>query len=409
LFDKQRRLLARQRALLFAVSREPLDELDDLLRTAGGRSVGQVLQSRQEPDPDYYLGQGKTAELEAKISKTRAELLVCDDELSPRQERNLEMRLGLPVLDRTALILDIFALHAQSAEGKLQVEIAQIEYNMSRMRGLWPHLQRLGAGIGTRGPGETQIETDRRLARRRLADLRAKLAKSDRSRQRGRHERNQSGAPKLALFGYTNSGKSTLQGALLGAEANSADQLFHTLDSRTRAFFFDDKRYLLSDTVGLIQKLPHGLVAAFRGTLQEVLGADLLLHVLDARHLELEMQTGQEVIGLLGIEQKPRLLVFNKADLISSEQRQRLARRYRQAVFVSASQGYGIDELCRATEARLAEEMQPVELLVPWNKTLPYELRLLVFGREEESLEEGLHLRARVPKDKAYLFQSFAL
>lgn len=400
--------MSRQSALLFAVSREPLQELEDLLRTAGGKSIGQVLQRKEDPDPDYYLGRGKLLELEHLVHQTGASLVICDDELSPRQERNLERRLQVAVLDRTALILDIFALHAKSAEGKLQVEIAQIEYNMARMRGLWPHLQRLGAGIGTRGPGETQIETDRRLARKRLSELQNKLAKLDRSRSRGRAGRSQSGTPKIALFGYTNSGKSTLQNLLSHNGRRSADQLFHTLDSKTSSCYLGGNRYLLTDTVGLINKLPHGLVAAFRGTLQEVMDSDLVLHVFDATQIRKEMKTGEEVIDLLQLH-RPRLLVFNKADLLSEERKERLGRRYPEAVFISSTKDQGIADLQSAISRKLTEGMDEVELLVPWDTTLPYELRSLAFEKEEKHLEEGLRLKAHIPKNKTYLFQQFLL
>lgn len=399
--------MSKQKALLFTASRQPLDELQDLLATAGGKSVGQVLQRREAPDPDYYLGQGKILELENKIKKSGASLLVCDDELSPRQERNLEKRLGLPVLDRTALILDIFALHAKSAEGKLQVEIAQIEYNMARMRGLWPHLERLGAGIGTRGPGESQIETDRRLARKRLALLKRRLRFLDQARERGRQTRRTSGAPKIALLGYTNSGKSTLQNLLSHNGRESADQLFHTLDSKTSSYFFRGRRYLLSDTVGIINKLPHTLIAAFRGTLREVTESDLILHVFDASKINEELPAGEEVLSLLDLDEKPRLLVFNKVDLLSQREKERLAKSYPEAVFVSALDGWGQEELCQRIEERLAQEMEPVSLFLPWNETLPYELELLTFARAEEASDRGRLLRAHVPRDKTYLFRDY--
>ena len=361
---------SRQKALLFAVSKKSLTELEDLLKAAGGISAGEVLQRRAARDPDYYLGQGKILELESLIQKLRPDFLLCDDPLSPRQERNLEHRLGIAVVDRTALILDIFALRASSAEGKLQVEIAQIEYNMTRMRGLWPHLERLGAGIGTRGPGESQIETDRRLARKRLGQLRKKLARLDRSRERNRQERFSSGVPKIALLGYTNSGKSTLQEALCQNSSQSADQLFHTLDSKTSSYFFEKRRYLLSDTVGIIDKLPHDLVAAFKGTLDEVVQSDLLLHLVDARRASKEIKSGKEVLSLLGIEEKPRLLVFNKTDLLKEEEKSRLKRKYPGALFVSALKKEGLKDLCLATEQRLAQEMLPVDLFLPWNRSL---------------------------------------
>ncbi|MEA2405198.1 MAG: GTPase, partial [Thermoleophilaceae bacterium] len=229
---------ARQRALTIAASPDEADlaELRELLRTAGVAVTGEMQQRRPKPDPDRYFGKGKLAELKRTVSETGANLVAVDDELSPRQERNLETEVGVPVIDRTAVILDIFADHARSAEGKLQVELAQLQYNMARMRGLWTHLERLGAGIGTRGPGESQIETDRRLARDRIAALRRQLDRTRATRGVMRAERERAHLPTVALAGYTNAGKSTLLNALTGAEAVVRDRLFHTLDPMTRSF-----------------------------------------------------------------------------------------------------------------------------------------------------------------------------
>ncbi|HLL86910.1 MAG TPA: GTPase HflX, partial [Thermoleophilaceae bacterium] len=258
---------ARQRALLIAAGPdEPeLSELRELLRTAGVAVAGELTQRRTQPDPDRYLGKGKLAELKHAIAASGANLIACDDELAPRQERNLEAEIGTPVIDRTAIILDIFGAHAGSAEGKLQVELAQLEYNLARMRGLWTHLERLGAGrmdggIGTRGPGETQIETDRRLARDRIAALRRRLERTRATRATMRRERERAHLPTVALAGYTNAGKSTLLNALTGASAGVRDRLFHTLDPTTRSFEIAGRPYLLTDTVGFIRKLPHQLV-----------------------------------------------------------------------------------------------------------------------------------------------------
>ena len=261
---------------------EPLAELKELLRTAGVATAGVATQQRPKPDPDRYFGRGRLEELKAEIKAVDANLVACDDELAPRQERNLESALGVPVIDRTAVILDIFADHAHSAEGKLQVELAQLEYNMARMRGLWTHLERLGAGIGTRGPGETQIETDRRLARDRIAALRRRLARLEQNRGVMRARRESSSLPRVALAGYTNAGKSTLLNALTGAEVGVADRLFHTLDPTTRSLELSGRDYLLTDTVGFIEKLPHQLVEAFKATLEETVLADLIVHVVDA-------------------------------------------------------------------------------------------------------------------------------
>ncbi|HZA88926.1 MAG TPA: GTPase HflX, partial [Solirubrobacterales bacterium] len=262
---------ARQRAIAIGVmpdvpDGDPLAELKELLRTAGVASAEELVQCRDEPDPDRYLGRGKLGELKQVLAAGDANLVACDDELVPRQERNLEQALGVPVIDRTAVILDIFADHAKSAEGKLQVELAQLEYNLARMRGLWTHLERLGAGIGTRGPGEAQIETDRRLARDRIATLRRRLGRLERNRELMRSTREEAALPTVALAGYTNAGKSTLLNALTGAGVGVGERLFHTLDPTTRAYRHEGRRYLVTDTVGFIRKLPHQLVEAFKAT-----------------------------------------------------------------------------------------------------------------------------------------------
>ena len=282
---------ARQRALCVAVLPSPappedspdeLAELKELLRTAGVAVSGDLIQRRPEPDPNNYLGKGKLAELKQLVKQLDANVVACDDELLPRQERNLEQAIGVPVIDRTAIILDIFADHANSAEGNLQVELAQLEYNLARMRGLWTHLERLGGGIGTRGPGETQIETDRRLARDRIAALKRRLRRAGQSRRLARGRREASDKPRVALAGYTNAGKSTLMNALTAADTPADERLFHTLDPTTRSFRHEGRDYLLTDTVGFIRKLPHQLVEAFKATLEETTNADLILHVVDA-------------------------------------------------------------------------------------------------------------------------------
>src|SRR5436309_4470947 len=272
---------AKQRAFMIAALPEgdDLSELRELLRTAGAGVVGQAVQHREDPHPNSYLGPGKLDEVKEQALAADANVIACDDELSPRQERNLEKQLGMPVIDRTTIILDIFAGHAHSAEGKLQVELAQLEYNLARMRGLWTHLERLGGGIGTRGPGESQIETDRRLARDRITALRRRLGRVSASRQVMRAERERAALPRVALAGYTNAGKSTLLNAISGAEVGVGDRLFHTLDPTTRSLELSGRDYLLTDTVGFISKLPHQLVDAFGATLEETRIPGLLGHV----------------------------------------------------------------------------------------------------------------------------------
>jgi GTPase len=351
---------ARQRALAIGIvdgetDGNPLAELKELLRTAGVATAGEAVQQRSEPDPDRYLGRGRLDEVKQQIAACDANLVACDDELAPRQERNLEAALGVPVIDRTAVILDIFADHAHSAEGKLQVELAQLEYNMARMRGLWTHLERLGAGrmdggIGTRGPGESQIETDRRLARNRIAALRRRLQRLEGNRGVMRAERQRSSLPRVALAGYTNAGKSTLLNALTGSdEVGVGDRLFQTLDPTTRSVPLSGRDFLFTDTVGFIEKLPHQLVEAFKATLEETVLADLILQVVDAaapeRRRLADLAAVNSVLEEIGAGEGPRLLVLNKADMLGDDERGEVLLRHPGAVLVSALTGEGLEDL----------------------------------------------------------------
>jgi GTPase len=407
---------ARQRALCIAVGPEEPDlaELRELLRTAGVAVAGELTQRRAKPDPDRYFGKGKLAELKAAIKEADANLVACDDELLPRQERNLEEAVGVPVIDRTAIILDIFADHAQSAEGKLQVELAQLEYNLARMRGLWTHLERLGGGIGTRGPGESQIETDRRLARDRIAALKRRLERTKAGRRVMRAERERAHLPTVALAGYTNAGKSTLLNAMTGATVGVQDRLFHTLDPTTRTFEIGGRRYLLTDTVGFIRKLPHQLVDAFAATLEEALEADLIVHVADASAPEEELieqiDAVEEVLAEIGAAERPRLVALNKVDLLDDARRRELSFRYPRAVQISATAGEGLDELAEAIEGRFVATLRPMELLVPYEEGGRLsELHDLAGEMEREDTPEGAHIRARVPAGVAARFERFSV
>ena len=393
---------------------DPLAELKELLRTAGVATAGEATQQRPRPDPDRYFGRGRLQELKAEIAAVGANLVACDDELAPRQERNLEAALGVPVVDRTSVILDIFADHAHSAEGKLQVELAQLEYNMARMRGLWTHLERLGGGIGTRGPGETQIETDRRLARDRIAALRRRLARLERNRGVMRARRERSSLPRIALAGYTNAGKSTLLNALTGAEAEVRDRLFHTLDPTTRSFELCGRDYLLTDTVGFIEKLPHQLVEAFKATLEETVLADLILHVVDASAPEerrtADMAAVDEVLEEIGAGGKPRLLVFNKADLLSAEGRREGELDHPEAVSVSAREGEGLDRLRERIESAFAETLTEVELLIPYSQGgRLHELHEVAGDLERTDREDGVLVHAKVPAAELHRFSDLAV
>jgi GTPase len=414
---------ARQRAYLIAAlpdgDHAVLSELRELLRTAGVAGVGELIQRREHPHPNSYLGTGKLEELKAELARADANLVACDDELSPRQERNLEAALGVPVIDRTAIILDIFAAHAHSAEGKLQVELAQLEYNLARMRGLWSHLERLGAGridggIGTRGPGETQIETDRRLARDRISALKRKLDHVHSSRSVMRAERERADLPRVALAGYTNAGKSTLLNALTGASAGVGDRLFHTLDPTTRVLRAGGRDYLLTDTVGFIRKLPHQLVEAFAATLEETRRADLILHVVDASVPEEELleMTGavEDVLHEIDADEAPRLLVLGKADKVGEERRAELGNRHPDAILVSSFSGEGITELTERLEEEFARTLQQVELLIPFEEGGPLaELHEIAGDLEREETPHGVRVAARIPASVAARYGRFAL
>jgi GTPase len=415
---------ARQRALVIGVvdgreEGDPLAELKELLRTAGVAAVGEATQQRQKPDPDRYFGRGRLDELKAEIKACGANLVACDDELAPRQERNLEAALGVPVIDRTAVILDIFADHAHSAEGKLQVELAQLEYNMARMRGLWTHLERLGAGrmdggIGTRGPGESQIETDRRLARDRISALRRRLRQTEKNRGVMRARRESSSLPRVALAGYTNAGKSTLLNALTGAEVEVRDRLFHTLDPTTRTFELSGRDALLTDTVGFIEKLPHQLVEAFKATLEETVLADLILHVVDASASEerrlRDMQAVDDVLEEIGAGEKPRLLVLNKADLLSEAEREEAELDHPEAVLISAQEGEGLDDLRERIEKAFEETLTEVELLIPYSEGgRLHELHEVAGELERTDREDGVLVHAKVPSAELHRFQDLAV
>jgi len=393
---------------------DPLAELKELLRTAGVATAGEATQQRPKPDPDRYFGRGRLQELKGEIAAAGANLVACDDELAPRQERNLEIALGVPVVDRTSVILDIFADHAHSAEGKLQVELAQLEYNMARMRGLWTHLERLGGGIGTRGPGETQIETDRRLARNRIAALRRRLAQLESNRGVMRARREASSLPRVALAGYTNAGKSTLLNALTGAEVEVRDRLFHTLDPTTRTFELSGREALLTDTVGFIEKLPHQLVEAFKATLEETVLADLILHVVDASASEerrvADMQAVDEVLEEIGAGEKPRLLVFNKIDLLSAEERRETELDHPEAVLISAQEREGLDPLSERIEAAFEETLTEVELLIPYSEGgRLHELHEVAGELERTDREDGVLVCAKVPTAEMHRFSDLAV
>jgi GTP-binding protein HflX len=392
---------------------EELAELEELARTAGVEPVARVVQHRPHPDPRAYVGKGKLDELKQAYQNARAEVLIVDDELSPSQQRALENLLQARVVDRAELILDIFAQHAVSAEGKLQVELAQLEYNLPRMRGMWQHLERLGGGVGTRGPGESQLETDRRIARRRISLLRNRLKELQRQRDVRRKERRRTETPTVALAGYTNVGKSTLLNALTDASVSVRNRLFETLDPTTRGFEHEGRRYLVTDTVGFVRRLPHQLVEGFAATLEETLVADLVLHVVDGSAAEEKLveqiAAVNAVLHEIGADELPLELVVNKIDAVHPLHRRRLANRYPDALQVSALTGEGLDELRARIAERFAERFESVRLLLPYEEggklNELYALGAPIEQREDTT--DGVLVVARLPRREVRRFAAY--
>ena len=396
-----------------ADAQEELGELRELARTAGVEPVAELVQQRQSPDPRSYVGKGKLAELEQAYADAGAEVLLVDGELDPTQQRTLENALSARVVDRTQLILDIFAQHATSAEGKLQVELAQLEYNLPRMRGMWQHLERLGGGVGTRGPGESQLESDRRMARRKITLLRRRLKELGKQRTTRRKQRAESGTPTVALAGYTNVGKSTLLNALTGADVRVKNRLFETLDPTTRGFEHDGKRYLVTDTVGFIRRLPTQLVEGFASTLEETLVADLVLHVVDASETDerLEEMIGavDAVLHEIGADDVPVELVLNKIDDVDPLGRRRLGNRFPGALQISAATGEGLEELRERIAGRFADRFEDVRLLLPYEDggklAELYALGAPIDEREDSA--DGVLVRAKLPQREVRRFADY--
>jgi GTP-binding protein HflX len=415
-----------ERGLVVAVlppgadAEDEIAELEELARTAGVEPVAQVVQHRSRPDPRTFVGKGKLEELKETYGEIHAEVLLVDDELSPSQQRALENALQARVVDRTQLILDIFAQHAVSAEGKLQVELAQLEYNLPRMRGMWKHLERLGggtgglgAGVGTRGPGESQLESDRRMARRRITQLRERLRGLSRQRDVRRKERRRNETPTVALAGYTNAGKSTLLNALTDAGVSVRDRLFETLDPTTRGFEHEGRRYLVTDTVGFVRRLPTQLVEGFAATLEETLVADLVLHVVDAsasdERLVEQIAAVDAVLHEIGADELPRQLLLNKIDAVDEVHLRRLENRYPEALQVSALSGEGLDELRTRIAEFFAERFELVRLLVPYADGARLN-ELYALGtpiEEREDTADGVMVVARLPRRELPRFSPY--
>ena len=394
-----------EKAVLVGVGRgleeSDLDELAALADSAGAEPVARVLQTRQDPNPATFVGKGKLEELHTTVHRTGAGAVFLDDELSPGQLRNLEEKLKVRVVDRTALILDIFALHARSREGKAQVELAQLNYLLPRLRGWGEAMSRLGGGIGTRGPGETKLEVDRQHIKRRISKLRKDLKDLARTRDVKRSSRERSGVPQIAIAGYTNAGKSTLMNALTDSEVVVANQLFATLDPTVRKIQLPSGRgATLSDTVGFVSKLPHELVEAFRSTLEEVARATLILHVADSSSPDLpaQIEAVRMVLGEIGAGAVPEVLALNKADRLSEVERARVLVRFDgDAVAISALTGDGLQELLEKVEGAIPRFPMGVTILVPYGR----EDLTAMLHREgdvlsEDAREDGTLVRARV-------------
>jgi GTPase len=386
-------------------ARESLEELARLVDTAGGEVVGQEIQPRNTPDVATYVGSGKAEELETIRRAMEFDLLIFDGELSPTQQRNLEEIVQCQVLDRTAVILDIFAQRARTREAKLQVELAQQNYRLPRLTGKGIELSRLGGGIGTRGPGETKLEVDRRRIRERIAGLREELEEIRAHRARLRSDRAQGAVPVVALTGYTNAGKSTLHRVLSGSDVLAEDRLFATLDATTRRVEpVEGEPFLLVDTVGFIHHLPHGLVAAFRSTLEEVNEADLLLHVVDASHPKRteQMQTVHDVLEELGAAGRQMIVVYNKMDQVEPGDLDHLLRHTPGSVAVAAATGEGLDELQHAIQQALEGRREVVETVIPYARST-----WLAWAHErgrvltEEHREDGTFIKVELEKGLA--------
>jgi len=366
-----------------------LAELAALAQTAGATVVGSAVQRRPAPDPVWYFGRGRAAELVDDKAMTDFNLLIVDDEIEPNQQRSLEKLLDCKVLDRSALIIDIFARHATTREGRLQVELAALEYHLPRLTRMWTHLSRTGGGIGTRGPGESQLETDRRLVREKIKKIRADLADVTQHRSTAARRRDQHDVATIALVGYTNAGKSTLLNAMAGANLFVADMLFATLDPTSRQVALPSGRVVVAtDTVGFINKLPHDLVDAFRATLEEVMRADLLLEVVDASDPDFlgQQDAVQAVLDQLGAGDKPRITVFNKVDLLPDDAG--TPPPSANACFVSACTGQGIDVLLGMVNEALRAQLVAVDTVVPYDRG-ELVARARLAGDVEERYEAG--------------------
>ena len=413
---------ARPRSVVFAVvpgrqsaagEDEPLIEIKELLRSADMDWVADVIQHRDAPNPRTYLGKGKMSDLKATIAEHAATVAVCEDDLTPAQVASVLDAVDVDVLDRTELILTVFSKHAHSLEGTMQVHLAQLEYELTRMRGKGLVMSRLGAGVDMRGPGETKMEVDRRVVRKRIQTLRRRIDQMARTRRTQRAKRLRAGVPLIALAGYTNAGKSTLLNALTHAEVSVRDRLFETLDPTSRSYRYHDRDYVLTDTVGFIRKLPHQLVDAFASTLEETTLADVVLVVadaaLEASEIAVREKTVADVLEMIG-STAPRILVFNKIDRVDEGKLLRLRALYPEAEFIAAGADIGLDGL-RACLARFFDRaLRPVRLLFPYAEASEmHRLRGIASDVHEEHTAEGVIFEARLPAAEAGRYARFRL
>jgi GTP-binding protein HflX len=393
-----------------------LEELRRLADTAGAEVVDATLHRRDKPDPATFIGKGKAQEVRDIVRASGADTVILDEELSPAQLRNLEEIVGCKVIDRTALIIDIFAQHAHSSEGKAQVELAQLNYLLPRLRGWGESMSRLGGGIGTRGPGETKIEVDRRRIKRRIAKLRDQIRDLERTRETKRRERVRSRVPSVAVVGYTNAGKSTLLNRLTHAGVLVEDRLFSTLDPTTRRLVLPDGRpCVVTDTVGFVRKLPHALVEAFKSTLEEAVRADLIVHLVDGSDRSESGPDGQyvavrDVLGEIGAATVAELVAINKIDALSEVELARLRRRFGDVAFCSALTGEGLDDLLARITASIPRPEVEIDLLVPYDRgDVVAGLHAAGAVLSESYAESGTRLRARVREEQVARLEGFVV
>ena len=392
---------------------EQLGEIKELLRSADMDWVADVIQHRDSPNPRTYLGKGKMSDLKESITENAATVAVCEDDLTPAQVASVLDAVDADVLDRTELILTVFSKHAHSLEGTMQVHLAQLEYELTRMRGKGLVMSRLGAGVDMRGPGETKMEVDRRVVRKRIQTLRDRIDQMARTRRTQRAKRVSTGVPLIALAGYTNAGKSTLLNALTDAEVSVRDRLFETLDPTSRTYRFHDRDYVVTDTVGFIRKLPHQLVDAFASTLEETTLADVVLVVADASldpsEIGVREQTVADVLDMIG-STAPRIVVFNKIDRLDAGKLNRLRALYPEAEFIAAGEGLGLEALQARLGRFFDRALRPVRLLFPYKEAGEmHRLRGIASDVREEHTPEGVIFEARLPVAEAGRYARYRL